>query len=208
MAKFQVAPTKTNLLSMKQNQKFASEGHDLLDQKREIIVAELMGMVATAAEISENVDKLFSQAYKELDKAIVILGKNKLQEISKIINIEPKVSLSARRVMGIALPVVDVFVSEKKPYYGFLDTDAALDEAVAKFRQILDLLAKLAQTKISVYRLAKEAQKTTRRVNALEKIYLPDYEETISYINNVLEESERESFFVLKLIKKRLSKKQ
>ncbi len=206
MAKFQVAPTKTNLLNMKQNHKFAREGHDLLDQKREIIIAELMGMVATAAEISDNVDKLFAQAYKELDKATVILGKDKLKNIARTINIEPKVTLSSRKVMGLPLPVVDVFVSEKKPYYSFLDTDVSLDEAVSKFRQILDTLAKLAQTKISVYRLAKEAQKTTRRVNALEKIYLPDYEETISYINNVLEESERESFFVLKLIKKRLKK--
>jgi len=53
-------------------------------------------------------------------------------------------------------------------------------------------------------RLAREIQKTIRRVNALEKIFIPDYQETLKYIQDSLEESDREAFFVLKLIKGRL----
>ena len=49
-------------------------------------------------------------------------------------------------------------------------------------------------------------RKTMRRVNALEKIAIPDYEESIKYIEDTLEESERETFATLKLVKERLEK--
>ncbi len=185
MARFEVAPTKTNLLSLKQNLNFAREGHGLLGQKRDILIAELLGMIDTAAEIQERIDKLLAQAYILLDRAIMMHGKITLESLAQTIPIKTQVSLSSRTVMGVNLPLVDVFINEKKPYYSFMHTDISLDTALFKFREILDILGRLAQTRISVLRLAEEAQKTMRRVNALEKIYLPDYEESINYIQNV-----------------------
>ncbi|MFC1502608.1 V-type ATP synthase subunit D, partial [bacterium] len=46
--------------------------------------------------------------------------------------------------------------------------------------------------RISLTRIAEEVRKTMRRVNALEKIALPDYDESIKYIEDTLEENERE----------------
>ncbi|MDX9701810.1 MAG: V-type ATP synthase subunit D [Candidatus Auribacterota bacterium] len=207
MARYQIAPTKTNLLNLKQQRGFALEGHELLEQKRDILIAELMGMINTAHDIQEKVDEYLSESYRLLEKALISNGKDKLAKLAKTMPISSRVDVATRKVMGIALPSVDVSVSEKKPYYSFLHTDREIDATVIKFREILDLIGKLAQSRISVLRLAKEAQKTIRRVNALEKIYLPDYEESIEYIQNMLEESERESFFVLKLIKNRMKKR-
>jgi V/A-type H+-transporting ATPase subunit D len=51
-------------------------------------------------------------------------------------------------------------------------------------------------------------RKTMRRVNALDKIALPDYHESIKYIEETLEESERGTFATLKIIKERLEKKE
>ncbi len=204
MARYQIAPTKTNLLSLKQQRGFALEGHELLEQKRDILIAELMGMINTAHDIQEKVDEYLAEAYRLLEKALISTGKDSLKKLSKTMPITTRVDTSTRKVMGLTLPSVDVTITEKKPYYSMLHTTSETDATVTKFREILDLLGKLAQSRISVLRLAKEAQKTIRRVNALEKIYLPDYEESIEYIQNMLEESERESFFVLKLIKNRM----
>jgi len=207
MARFEIAPTKTNYMNLKQQLNFATEGHTLLEQKRDIIVAELLGMIDTASEIQDKVDELIKEAYVLLDKALISLGRDKLAELRESIPIKTMVSTSSRKVMGLNLPVVDVTVSEKKPYYSFLHTDVSLDSAVFKFHEILENLGKLAQLRISVLRLAKEAQKTMRRVNALEKIYLPDYKDTIDYIQNALDEADRQAFFVTKLIKNRLKNK-
>lgn len=206
MAKYDVAPTKSNLLNMKQQKQFAKEGHELLSQKRDILIAELLGMTDTAAEIEERVNKALREAYKMLSKAIVSMGQERLKELANGMPIQSDVDISTRKIMGISVPTVHLEITEKKPYYSFLHTDMSLDEAIFKFREILGMLGRLAQTRISVVRLAREAQKTTRRVNALEKIYLPDYTESIEYIQNMLDESERQAFFVLKLIKNKLKK--
>ena len=49
----------------------------------------------------------------------------------------------------------------------------------------------------------KQVKKTQRRVNALEKIFIPDYTETLDYIAGTLDEKEREAFFMMKLVKRR-----
>jgi prepilin signal peptidase PulO-like enzyme (type II secretory pathway) len=45
MARYQIPPTKTNLIKTRRTLSFAREGYELLDQKRQILVAELMGMM-------------------------------------------------------------------------------------------------------------------------------------------------------------------
>jgi len=60
----------------------------------------------------------------------------------------------------------------------------------------------LQKKKITLLRLAEEAQKTIRKVNALEKIHIPYYEDTVKYIADRIDEESRDSFSMLKLIKK------
>ena len=64
-------------------------------------------------------------------------------------------------------------------------------------------IPELSRLETSVWRLAVELRKTQRRVNALQYIFIPDYVETISFIQSSLEEREREEVFRLKLLKHR-----
>jgi V/A-type H+-transporting ATPase subunit D len=67
--------------------------------------------------------------------------------------------------------------------------------------KVRDLIYELAEIENSVYKLAMEIKKTQKRANALEKIQIPRYEDTIKYIDSVLQEKEREDFFRLKRVK-------
>ncbi len=75
---------------------------------------------------------------------------------------------------------------------------------MSRFVDLLPSLAELAELVNAVMRLARELRRTQRRCNALSKIFIPQYRETIDYIMGSLEERERESLIILKMIRDRL----
>jgi len=207
MARYEMAPTKTNLMRIKRDLGFAREGWELLDQKRKILIVELMGLIDRAVEAQEEVEAKLGEAFEALDQSILRMGRREVNMIALGMNIKSDISFSEKRVMGVSLPRVKVRFDDRSPYFAAAESSIWIDESIKKFREVLHLLGALAEARISLMRLSREVGKTIRRVNALEKIFIPDYDETLKYIEMALEESEREAFFVLKLIKDRLSRR-
>lgn len=207
MAKYEVAPTKTNMMKIKRELGFAEEGWKLLDQKRKILVVELMGLIDRTVEAQRNTEKRLSEAFEALDQLTLRMGRREISLVAPGVNIKSDISFSQRRVMGVSLPNVKVKFRDSPPYFAAPESSVWIDETIKRFREVLHLLGDLAEARISLVRLSREVAKTIRRVNALEKIFIPDYQETLKYIEMALEESEREAFFVLKLVKDRLSRR-
>jgi len=186
----------------------AELGHELLDQKRNILVVELLALVDQAADYQERVDKALGNAYRSLEQAVLRMGKLEVVSLASAINVSSEIKISQRRVMGVALPVVETEFREREPYYSPLGTSFWIDGSVSDFKAALQLMGRLAELKVSIMRLAQEVRKTIRKVNALEKIAIPDLRETVSYIQNRLEENERDMFVLMKMVGKRLEKKE
>jgi V/A-type H+-transporting ATPase subunit D len=109
--------------------------------------------------------------------------------------------------MGVPLPTIEARGGPVEMKYSLGDTSSSLDEAGAAFRDVLALIPELSRQVTAVWRLAGELRKTQRRVNALQHIFIPQYEETMLFIVSSLEEREREETFRLKLLKNRIEKK-
>ena len=62
-------------------------------------------------------------------------------------------------------------------------------------------MIRLAEVEKTCQLMADEIEKTRRRVNALEYIMIPDYEETIKYITMKLSENERNTITSLMKVK-------
>lgn len=208
MARYEVAPTRTNLIRLRDDLAFAREGYELLEQKREILVVEMKRFTARAVEAQHAADRELAQAYAALKQAQAVTGVSSVSYAARAVNIDPRLRLAERRVMGVGVPSVEMSIEDRTPYYGPGSTSVWTDEAVARFKAALAALATLAEARIAVIRLAREIKKTIRRVNALEKILIPDCEETLKYVADSLEESDREAFFVLKLIKEQLESRE
>lgn len=108
--------------------------------------------------------------------------------------------------MGVNLPVVETGFQERPPYNSPMGTSFWIDSALGAFKDALESLGKLSELKISVLRLANEVKRTIRKVNALEKIAVPDLKETVRFIEGRLEESERDMFVLMKMVKERLDR--
>ncbi|MFW5747749.1 MAG: V-type ATP synthase subunit D [bacterium] len=202
-----IAPTKTNLIRTKQELQFARQGHELLDQKRNILVIELLNLVDQAVDFDSRVREALSEAHSSLQKAVLEAGKITLVHVSGADNMKAEINLSRRKVMGVPLPVVDTDFQANPPYYSPLGTSSWTDVSLGAFQKALEMMGRLAELKVSIMRLAKEVKKTIRKVNALEKIAIPDLEESVDFIRNRLEENERDMFTLMKIVKERLEKK-
>ena len=196
-------PTKANLLKSKDALDFSKKGFSLLDKKRTVLIREVMGLVEKANEIQKLVEEKFEEGYRALRVVNMTIGINHVQEIALSIPKDESFEILYRSIMGLEVPTVEYEKKEDHPTYSFYRTNPAMDIAAKKFLEIKYLIYELAEIENAVYKIAMEIKKTGKRANALDKIQIPRYEEAVKYIQDVLEEKEREDFFRLKKVKDR-----
>jgi len=206
MARINIPPTRSNLLRVKHELQFARKGYEILDRKREVLTTELIHLAHSAQEIQERVWKQLAEAYAALERAKLTMGREHVEWAALAVSKTVEVQVKFRGVMGVPVPLVDAHGEPPAMPYSLGDTTAALDEASIAFRQVLGQLPELSELTASVWRLAGELRKTQRRVNALQYIFIPNYVETVAFIEATLEEREREETFRLKLLKHRTSR--
>ena len=195
----QVFPTKSNLISTRKSLDLAKLGYDLLDRKRNILVREMMLMIDQANEVQNRIDSTYTKAYASLQRANVTLGM--CSSFAQAVPVDKSLTIDFRSVMGVELPTVSIGETKEDIYYGLHSTNSMLDDAYRCFDEVKRLTAELAEIENSVYRLAQAIKKTQKRANALHNIMIPQFEATIKFITEALEEKEREDFSRLKVIK-------
>ncbi|MBO4533833.1 MAG: V-type ATP synthase subunit D [Treponema sp.] len=201
-----IAPTKTNLLSTKEQLAVSTNGYELLEEKREILVRELMRLVEQVKLLEDEIDRAIEQAYPAFKRMLMLDGADQVEKISGAIHYDFEMEERTVIVGGIQFETLDVQLPKKELFYSFLGTYANTDAVIVKFLDLLSLLTQMASIRTIVWRLAEEVKRTQRRVNALDKMIIPQATETIKYIESVLEERERENVFVLKALKKKQEK--
>jgi len=205
MARLDVAPTKSSLLALKRQLAFAEEGYDLLEQKRQILVFELMGRLDRAREAERAVDETLARAHEALRAAHLQAGSAAIEAAAGAVRMDHEVQIAMQPLMGLRLPRVTARCEEAGVRFGVQGTSAGTDVAMQRFVALLPVLADLAELQAAVVRLARELKKCQRRCNALSRIFIPNLRETIAYILGTLEERERESFVIFKRIRDRLA---
>ena len=196
-------PTKGNLLLAKNSLALSKLGYDLMDRKRNILVRELMNIISEARSIQDEIDATFTYAYQCLQKANIEHGISNVAGLAYTVPIEDSIVIQTRSIMGTEIPHVKYTPGSKFPTYSFSTTKESIDMAGEAFRRVKDLTVKLSMVENSAYRLATSIKKTQKRVNALQNITIPMYNNLVYSISNALEEKEREEFTRLKVIKKR-----
>ena len=199
-----LAPTRSNLIKLREDLKFAQLGHELLDQKRSILVVELLTLVDQAVDYEGRVFASLQQAQGALSDAIMDMGRLRVGNLAGAVNIEYSIDLGSRKVMGVTVPRVETSFTDNSPYFSSEDTSILSELSIERYRTTLQLMGRLAELKVSIMRLAREVKKTIRKVNALEKIIIPGNKETMKWMQSRIEEQERENFTLLKVVKDRM----
>ncbi len=206
MANNNIAPTKSNLLALKEKLNIAEEGYSLLEQKREILVISLMHMLDKVRALEKEINNKIATAYPSLRRMFVVVGQKQAERLAATISYNFVSTTQEKIIAGMRFNTVSVDMPKKRLPYSYLNSFAYCDQVIADFFELLTLLTEMASVRTIVWRLAKEVKKNQRRVNALEKQVIPEAKNQKKYIESVLEERDRENIFVLKALKAKIKK--
>jgi len=174
-----------------------------LEQKREILVGELMRKVELVKILERDLDKRVETAYPCLKRMLVVVGRERAHKLAQ--NVTYRYESREKTVVsaGMKIPGLEIQIPDIDLKYSPVNSFAECDETVVEFFELLKICTELAAIRTIAWRLAREVKRTQRRVNALDKVVIPAASETKTYIESVLEERERDSFFASKLLKKK-----
>jgi len=199
----QVNPTRMELLKQKQRLIMAHRAHDLLEDKRDELIQEFLPLIKEVRELQK---KIFGELNKIYTDFRLAKGLNSEREIEEALMwTKIKVGLEVSGYTRFQAPQFKLVVEDDLLCYGFYGTNWKLDLALKAFLNTLPSLLHLTQKENELKRLAKEIERTRRRVNALEYIFIPRVEETVKYITMKLEERERAHIINLMKIKEMVS---
>ncbi len=198
-----VSPTRMELLEIRKKLTLAEKGHKLLEEKRDALVERFFSIIDKRNQLSKEMDEGFKGAFLSLIEAQMIMGEQKVEDISYLMDEVGEISFENDNIMGVKIPKMntdDLKITPKQTY-GFLETCSKFDDTQKKFSRMLLKLIELADLEGGIKSLAVEIEKTKRRVNVLENNLIPKLHATRKYIEMQLEEREREDFFRRKRIK-------
>jgi V/A-type H+-transporting ATPase subunit D len=199
------------LLAKKAQIKLAEQGSELLKEKQTTLVKEFMKIAERAMTRSDELERVAVRADQSLARARALDGPEAVRSAGLAAQGEVSVEVSETAIMGVRVPVVSVGADVKRPImergYDLVGTSSRIDEVAVCFEDELSLIIEVADVEVRLKRLGEEIRKTTRRVNALENVLIPNLHAELRYIEMTLQEREREDIFRLKRMKRTIERR-
>ncbi len=205
-----VTCTRMDLLARKAQIALARQGRDLLDQKRTALMKELFRIAETVMAHTEVLRQAAADARQALARAEAVAGPEALKSAALAARGELTLQITTVNIMGINVPHIEqrsVLRPALGRGYSIVGASTTIDEAASAFEAQVDVILQLAESELRLTRLAKEIQNTSRRLNALEHLLIPELESERDFIQMALDERERADHFRFKLMKRLLERK-
>jgi len=199
-----VKPTRKNLMQIEERIELSERGHDTLEKKRDGLIMEFMEILDQAQDVREDLDQNYQEAQRAIDMARTMEGDVAVRGAASALKEYPELTTQSKNIMGVVVPQIESTKVRKdlsERGYGVLGTSARIDEAAEAYEELLESIILAAEVETAMKKMLDEIEKTKRRVNALEFKLLPDLKDNQEYIEQKLEEQEREEIFRMKKIK-------
>ncbi len=196
-----VNPTRQELLKLKKKLKTSERGFKLLKDKRDGLMKQFMEIIREAKDLREKVERELGAGFRSYLFASAKTRPELLKAAFLLPSKKSYLSAKVKNVMSVEVPMFEYKEEGDFLSYGFALTSSELDVAMKNFSDTLKDMVRLAEVEHSAKLLAQEIEKTRRRVNALEYVFIPRMKETIKYIQDKLAEQERGTIITLMRVK-------
>ena len=199
-----VKPTRKNLMAIEDRIDLSERGHNTLEQKRDGLIMEFMDILDQAQDVRSDMAADYETAQRTIDMARAMEGDIAVRGAAAALKEHPEITTQSKNIMGVVVPQIESSKVKKnldERGYGLLGSSARIDEAADAYEELLESIILAAEVETAMKKMLTEIETTKRRVNALEFTLLPQLYENQEYIEQKLEEQEREEIFRLKKIK-------
>ncbi len=165
---------------------------------------EFMDILDQAQDVREDLDDSYDRAQDAINMARAMDGDVAVRGAAAALKEHPELTTQSKNIMGVVVPQIDstgVKKSLDERGYGVMGTSARIDEAADAYEELIENIILAAEVETAMKKMLEEIETTKRRVNALEFKLLPDLHDNKEYIEQKLEEQEREEIFRMKKIK-------
>lgn len=189
------------LLKIKRRLIIARRGHKLLKDKQEELIRQFMILIKEVQNQRVELKKKLSQLYINYIMSVATQAKRITDYAVFSLGQELTVTKKQKIVMNMPIAEFTFVFGEITKNYSLTDTSAKFDAVFRNSKEVFPMLLKLAEMERKLTVMAAEIEKTRRRVNALEYIFIPNLIETVKYITMKMSELERDALTRLMKVK-------
>ena len=187
-----VSTSRSRLYELRRDRIAAARSAELLERKREVLLRETAARIAKRDALCSAVTRALAAANHKLAIARVYHGRERIAAVALAQPLACTIESRELSIMGVRLVELRANPQPFRAMYGPASTSQAVDDAAIAFHTLLPDVIRLAGEEHAVSRLRLALRKTTKLVNALQKIVLPRLDHDIGVIIDSIEEEDRD----------------
>jgi V/A-type H+/Na+-transporting ATPase subunit D len=202
-----IRPTRLEYIRTKRRILIARKGLKLLKLKRQALILEFFNTSKTAAALRENLQAELIKGYESIRMAEILAGSMRLENESMKLPMMGKLLVKSKSIMGVHIPRLEG--GQNKVYEEYLlELPTSINEAISSFHRVHKIVLDVAEKETALRKLLYEIERTKRKSNAIENVFIPRLMDAVKFITFRLEEIERDTFIMLKTVKRKMGERE
>jgi V/A-type H+-transporting ATPase subunit D len=202
-----IRPTRLEYIRTKRRIVIAKKGLKLLKLKRQALILEFFNTSKTAAALRENLQSELIKGYEAIRMAEMLAGSMRLENEAMKLPFMKSLEVMSKSIMGVHIPKL---VGGQQEIFDerLIEVPTSINESIKAFQRVHKIVLDVAEKENALRKLLYEIERTKRKSNAIENIFIPKLESALKFITFRLDEMERDTFIMLKTVKRKMGERE
>ena len=180
----------------------------LLKLKRQALILEFFNISKASSRLRSELQSELKKGYQSIRMAEMLDGEMRLENEAMKIPQLKKLLIMPKNVMGVSIPKLEGGTREQALTEYLLEIPVSISEAMKAFQEVHEIVLDVAEKETTLRKLLYEIDKTKRKANAIENVFIPNLQSAVKFITFRLEEMERDTFTMLKTVKRKMGERE
>jgi V/A-type H+-transporting ATPase subunit D len=202
-----IRPTRLEYIRTKRRILIAKKGLKLLKLKRQALILEFFNTSKTAAALRGSLQSELIKGYETIRMAEMLAGSMRLENEAMKMSQMANLQVMSKSIMGVHIPKIVGGQRELLAEH-LLELPTSINESIRVFQRIHNIVLEIAEKETALRKLLYEIERTKRKSNAIENVFIPKLQSALKFITFRLAEMERDTFIMLKTVKRKMGERE